>query len=127
MENIEKIVKEILKSSNINPNKIDKGWIYEVNAQGNPYEDFRDEYENADMIDDRIAERTLPNITQGESYLVVMSAKELVKAKLKEIHNRRFAEYSNENLIVKKKEDVVDELMKKAGIKPEPAARKNPK
>ena len=127
MENIEKIVKEILKNSNINPNKIDKGWIYKVNAQGNPYEDFRDEYKNADMIDNRIAERTLPNTTQSESYLVVMSAKELVKAKLKEVHNTRFAEYTGKNLIVKKKEDVVDELMKKVEIKPEPAARKTQK
>ena len=123
---IEDTVKDILKDSNIKPKKAKEGWVYEVGSQGNPYEDFRDEYENADMIDVRVALRALPNSNQNEKYFVLMSSKEVSKAKLKEIHNTRFAEYSGENLIVKGKEDVVDELAKKAGIIPDPAARKTP-
>jgi hypothetical protein len=34
-----------------------------------------------------------------------MSAKEPSKAKLREIHNTRFAECSDSNLVVKRKED----------------------
>ena len=118
MENIEEIVKNVISKKGLKARKSDKGWIYEVEARGNPYEDFRDEYEDADIIDDRVARRTLPNQEQDEKYLVVLSSKELGKAKLSEIHNERFAELSGERLIVKCKEDVVTDLMNKHGIKP---------
>lgn len=118
-KDLEKTVKEILQNSNTKAKKIESGWLYEVNSKGNPYEDFRDEYEKADMIDDRVAKRTLPNKVQEEKYFVVMSNKELKKSKLKEIHNMRFAEYTKNDLIVKNKEDVVAELMNKYGIKPD--------
>jgi len=123
---IENTVKEILKKGNLEPKKIEGGWLYEVNATGNPYEDFRDEYADADMIDVRIAIKALPNSDEQEKYLVVMDRKELSKSKLQEIHNTRFAEYLDSNLIVKKKEDLVADWMNKYGIKPGATIRKTP-
>jgi len=118
-KDLEKTVKEILQNSKTKAKRIGGGWLYEVDSKGNPYEDFRDEYEKADMIDDRVAKRALPDRVQEEKYFVVMSNKELKKSKLKEIHNTRFAEYAKNDLIVKNKEDVVAELMNKYGIKPD--------
>jgi hypothetical protein len=123
---IENTVKEILKKGNFEPKKIQGGWLYEVNATGNPYEDFRDEYADADMIDVRIAIKALPNSDEQEKYFVIMDRKELSKSKLQEIHNSRFAEHSNDSLIVKKKEDLVADWMDEYGIKPGSGIRKTP-
>ena len=125
-KDLEKTVKEILQNSKTKAKRIEGGWLYEVNSKGNPYEDFREEYEKADMIDDRVAKRVLPDRVQEEKYFVVMSNKELKKSKLKEIHNTRFAEYAKDNLIVKNKEDVVAEMMNKYGIKPDFPSRPQP-
>jgi len=115
---IEKTVKDIIEKTKPKAKKVTQGWLYEIKSIGNPYEDFRDEYENSDMIDERIAKIAIPNLDRNESYLVLMDKKNLEKAKVKEIHNTRFAEYTGNDLVVRLKDDVVETLREKAGIKP---------
>jgi hypothetical protein len=121
---LETTVRELVKKQGAGAKKTERGYVYELTHKGNPYDDFREEYSDADIIDDRAARRMLPNQVREEGYLVLMSGDKIEKAKLKEIHNKRFASYNEQGIIVKMKSDLVEEFMNELGIKPDGGIRK---